>query len=251
MKYVLHREPAYSKDGPVRCERVGDALKRLSHPNPSIIPSRSFHGQRNSGRKRTEGWSRTTRATVREKLELHREVFQSCIHIQLPTGIPGMAAKSIFKRLQRWHSARGIPALGIAETPNPHFHIAIGIPHSEALEQDLRRVFAIWWLNMFHREPPATALHWKPSSAPRIALVKYLSKSTKGGRHVKGKAPWLTFSPYFTTCLPRHKKEHLSLTTQEAEKVLGPNSLTYGAYASLEKLRTASGPPEPETPLQT
>ncbi|MFZ4766895.1 MAG: hypothetical protein ACOYMN_18235, partial [Roseimicrobium sp.] len=184
-------------------------------------------------------------------LERYSDVFQSGIHIQLPSGIAGMAAKSIFKRLQRWHSARGIPALGIAETPNPHFHIAIGIPHSEALEQDLRRVLSVWWRTMFHCEPPATALLWKPYSAPTEALVKYLSKTTKGGRQVKSKAPWLTFQPYFTTRLPRHNKEYLRLTPQEATKVLSPHPLTYGAFASLEKLRADCAAPIPETPLQT
>ncbi|MFZ4767860.1 MAG: hypothetical protein ACOYMN_23170, partial [Roseimicrobium sp.] len=64
MEYVLHRAPAHPQDGPVRCERVGGSLKRLSSPQPGIIPSRSFHGQRNSGRKKIEGWSRTTRATA-------------------------------------------------------------------------------------------------------------------------------------------------------------------------------------------
>lgn len=145
--------------------------------------------------------------------------------------------------MQRWLSYRKIPALGIAETPSPHFHFAVGAEHSPELEIALRCGISACWRQVFLRDPDPSTLRWKSSEKPTMAIVKYLSKSSKGGRGVKGRAPWLTFTPYCKTGLPKRDVQRTTLTPAEASAVLGKYRLTFGAATALEVLRRTSANP--------
>jgi hypothetical protein len=100
-----------------------------------------------------------------------------------------------------------------------------------------------WWNEVFHHPPNANTLLWEQRDEDNDAIAKYLSKSEKGGRGVKGKAEWLTFKPYFTTGLPPMEREVLSITRDEADNVLGPYSMTYGAVEKLSALRDEKSKP--------
>ncbi len=233
----------------MRVEIIGDALKRLPTQKPRIKGCKAFGGQRAKGRSKCEGWTRWNRATVRETLESHKTQFLSCAHFILPHDTTGKQAREIFRRIHRWFSGKIIGAFAIAETPNPHFHAALTIEYCEPLAAELRKVMAKWWNDVLHRQPTADALDWRHRDEPTEAIAKYLSKSSKGGRGVKGKASWLTFQPYFKTRLPRVEKQTTTITQTEAHAVLGPFRLTYGAGRRLIALRSALVSSEPPNPV--
>lgn len=240
-EYTLHEaegKPRPNRGGVV-VERRGKSLKRIRTlaPRPKLerLP---FGGRRNEGRKPTEGWTDRIRRTVRELLDLYEDIWLSVIHIRLPAGTTGKQAKAVFARLHRWLHRQGIAALCIAETPNPHFHAAVAIDHSREKEQELRRLISKWWNEVFHSLPAESSLEWRRREEPTEAIKKYLSKSSKEERGVKGKMPWLTFLPYFLTNLPQRIPEQFQITEEEADAVLHPHySSTFGAAEALDALR--------------
>ncbi len=151
--------------------------------------------------------------------------------------------------MRRWFASNRIGAFAIAETPNPHFHAALTIAHGLVLDAELRKAMEKWWNDVLHRPPTPNALDWRQREEPTEAIAKYLSKSRKGGRGVKGKASWLTFQPYFKTRLPCVEKQTTTITQTEARAVLGPFRLTYGASRKLIELRAASSSSKPRNPV--
>ncbi len=224
-----------------RFEIVGYALKRL----PSRATGRNqrkpaFGGRRNKGRRKVEGWTLYCWRTVVEHLERHRAIWQSALHIKLRANTDGESAKAIFRHFQRWLRGKGISAVGVAETPNPHFHVAISIPYSDAAGDKLRRSFRGWWMAVYGGEPPEDALMWEARDEPLDAIAPYLSKRDKAGKLVKGKARWLTFTPYFTTRLPKMARHEVYLTDAEAKDVrVKPFRMTFGAGTRLNAVRAA------------
>lgn len=236
-EYLLQDSQSKAPIDLIQCEIIGDALKPLGPRRRKDDGAAPFHGKKNSGRQKPQGWTRYTRATLREKLERYRRDIRSCIHLVLPFSVTGKNAESIFNHLQRWLKSRGIGAIGVCETPEPHFHIAVFVEHTAELEEGLRKALRRWWNNVLRSDPTQKTLLWEARRGPPVAIVKYLSKSTKGGRGVKGKAPWLTFRPYFTTGLPKLPRKFTILDVIEQQVLKSENKVVFDAWVELDKHR--------------
>lgn len=237
-EYELHNPKSKPDNNRIQSEIVGDALKLCRPRRRREDGEPPFRGQRNCGRQKARGWTRTTRATLLEKLERNRHYIRSCIHLVLPFDVSAQRAESIFNHLQRWLKSRGIGAIGVCETPKPHFHIAVCVQHTIELEAALRKAVTRWWNQVLWMDPTEKTLQWEPRPEPTEAIVKYLTQMRKGGRGVKGKARWLTFRPYFTTGLPKQPRRFVYLDEKEQSEVLVTrHSIVFGAAAELQKCR--------------
>ena len=214
-------------------EQRGNALTRMPQKRPGSV----FPATRSEGRKCCNGWTDEILQTCILKLELYRFDWKSIIHVVLPKEALPQQVRQLWEALHGWLYRNKIGSLCIAETPHPHFHCAVLIPHCPMLELRLRRIISRWWPKFFGCPAPAIALLWESSIEPCAKIAPYLTKKRKYGHLVKDKAPWLKFTPYFTTRLPQREVPRFLLEEADAKAVLHPHfRTTFGAVERWEAL---------------
>lgn len=162
-------------------------------------PRRPANLRRGGGRKDTPGWTEQKRKTNRRRFNQLRPFIRTGVTVTCPARAARLQLKAIEDCCRNFCREKAIPARAVWEGPRPHFHIALACPFSDELETKWRERLARRWRAVFGQPMPNRAFLWKPDIAGQ-KIASYLSKTKdKRGRLVKGRAAWLTFSPYWET----------------------------------------------------